>query len=336
MRGVLVLLAAAAVTVCSVADGATNPYTLSGPKSVTSAWPTPAAGYTWGGGPGSVTESYQTSAYSGGKPNTTTYTWKLPASIPADGAKGSITVDATAGSEVWAPGFSINGVLVGCSGITNTPSYGTGCADGDHAAVAVSLRPGQSKSVTQDFLIKPGVGQVTVVIAGYSPQFVYASTSNAATTTTTTTTGSPRHSQVTYSFNGSWSHYETAGGIDSLELSGTGTWNRSSPAQVLHGSAKLRVHRSSGWSTFELTPTAATYTDLSASYGGDADQKVAITYKVTSSPGCPPVGYHITVFAEEFHSKQTGSHSVLRFSSICGRYRMGFSDQTVTVQVATK
>jgi hypothetical protein len=159
------------VTVAQAPFTNSTPYTLTGPSAETSAWPTPAAGFTWSGGAGSVHVTYQTAQ----KPNTATISWKLPSGISADGSKGSLTLTATAGSEVWAPGFQINGVLVGCSGITNTPSYGTGCADGDHAAIGVSLAAGESKTVTQEFLIKPGVGTATVVVPGFSQQFVYTS-----------------------------------------------------------------------------------------------------------------------------------------------------------------
>jgi hypothetical protein len=95
---------------------------------------------------------------------TVTYTWTLPSLVPPAGAKGKLTITATAGDkDVFAPGFSINGPLVRCAGITNTPSHGTGCADGDHAAVSVSLQPGETRTVTQEFLIRGAAGKVTIV-----------------------------------------------------------------------------------------------------------------------------------------------------------------------------
>jgi hypothetical protein len=284
-----------------MAAGAANPYTLGGPKAETSAWPTPASGYTWGGGAGSVTETYQTSTYSGGKPNTTTFTWKLPTSIPADGAKGSITVNAAAGSEVWAPGFSVNGVLVGCTGITNTPSYGTGCAEGDHAAVAVSLQPGQSKSVTQDFLIKPGIGQVTVVIAGYSQQFVYTSTSNAAPATTTTASTTPR---VTYLFRSEYKG-NTFDGTVGATLTGSGSFSLAGPlvngiarAHDPRGTAVLQLHGKNGSTrTVELTAISGHYEQQ----GSPPNRLfVVVTYKVTKSiVSCLPVGQKVSLFPRE-------------------------------------
>jgi hypothetical protein len=92
-----------------------------------------------------------------------TYTWTLPATVSPAGAKGKLTITASAGDQdVFAPGFSVSGALVHCTGITNTPSYGTGCADGDHAAVAVSLQPNETKTVTQEFLIQGDPGKVTI------------------------------------------------------------------------------------------------------------------------------------------------------------------------------
>ncbi len=134
-----------------------------------------------------------------------TFAWTLPASVPAAGAKGKLTIRAAAGDQdVFAPAFSVNGSLVRCAGITNTPSYGTGCADGDQAAVGVSLQPNESKTVTQEFLIRGRPGTVTIV-TGAPQNVVYAyrrTTGGQGTTVTepapgrSTTVTSPRNLPV--------------------------------------------------------------------------------------------------------------------------------------------
>jgi hypothetical protein len=128
-----------------------------------SPWPQ-QPGYTWRVGRGTVTVATPPSR-PGASPATATFEWELPKTVPAAGAKkGELKITATAGDkDSWAPSFRIEGKLVGCTGIKNTPSYGSGCADGRHAAVGVSLEPSQTRTVFQKFLIKGRPGIVTIV-----------------------------------------------------------------------------------------------------------------------------------------------------------------------------
>ncbi|MBV8285151.1 MAG: hypothetical protein JO175_10920, partial [Candidatus Eremiobacteraeota bacterium] len=236
-----------------------NPYTLGGPKAEASAWPNGTQGATFSGGAGSIVATLPLTRPTATRKPTVTYKWNLPASIPADGGKGSLTIFATAGDQdVFAPGFSINGVLVGCEGIVNTPSYGTGCADGDHAAVGVSLQPGQSRSVTQDFVVKPGVGTLTVVIAGYPQQFLYTSSGSAgssgssATASSSAGSASSAFAQVHYTIDATLSQYEYGNKVQALIVRGSGSFEaeKDKPNFVRgnqgKGSAEIVIHETSG------------------------------------------------------------------------------------------
>ncbi|HET8894698.1 MAG TPA: hypothetical protein VFM96_11440 [Gaiellaceae bacterium] len=306
---------------------ASAPYTLSGPTSETSAWPKPATGFTWGGGAGSVNETYK----GAGNPETATYTWTVPSSIPADGAKGSITVVAAAGGEVWAPGFSINGVLVGCSGIANTPSYGTGCAEGDHAAVGVSLQPGQSRTVTQEFLIKPGLGKVTVVVPGFSQQFVYTATRNGGATTTTSS--SPNSSGLKYVFS-AHADFTEPHSVGAIHFTGRGGFslthlpsaNATAAAFDAYGTATAEVVQKKGTYTFGLQVKSVRF----AKEG--VDNKVTVVYTVTRSlVSCAPVGSAITVTM-----LQSNGYSELAFAGFCNVRDNSFSHKNVTISLKLK
>lgn len=332
-RQALVVSATAAVLLsgpgaASARFYASAPYTLSGPAPETSAWPKPAPGFTWGGGGGSVNETYKGS----GSPETATYTWNVPSSIPAEGAKGSITVVATAGGEVWAPGFSINGVLVGCSGITNTPSYGTGCAEGDHAAVAVSLQPGQSRTVTQEFLIKPGLGKVTVVIPGFSQQFVYTATRNGGATTTTNSSASSTGLKYIFTVRADFTdpysvgaiHFTAGGGFGLTHLPAA---NATAAAFGAYGTATAEVVQKKGTYTFGLQVKSVRFAKEGVT------NTVTVVYTVTRSlQSCAPVGSTITVTMLQ----STGYASDLGFAGFCRVKEDLFPRKSVTITLKLK
>jgi hypothetical protein len=317
--------------------GAAAPYTLGAPKSEVSAWPNGAAGFVFSGGAGSVHETYQTSQAAGGTPNQATYIWKLPTSIPPEGAKGSITVNAVAGSEVWAPGFSINGVLVGCAGITNTPSYGTGCAEGDHVAVGVSLQPGHSKSVTQEFLIKPGVGTVTVSIEFFPQQFVYTSEASASSPATTSTSNG-RFAQAHYSLSATFSQPKgkpQAGtrAVLGMVVHATGSFEAlKGKSEQLRGNqgkgtAQVVILEPNARQVIELVEEESYY--VLPSHPGSSSG-IRIVYKVTSSTlACLPPGRMLQIAADGSSHGGGGGMSVY----VCGLHTTDFKNPNEEVTV---
>lgn len=94
--------------------------------------------------------------------------WRIPTSIPASGAKGSMTVSVEGGdldgiSLGIGVGSDDNSGLIRCAGIKNAGGS-SGCLDGDHASAQVSANINESKSATQEFWIKPNGRGGTIVI----------------------------------------------------------------------------------------------------------------------------------------------------------------------------
>ena len=324
LAAMLVICVAAGASSPGFARPDADPYTLTGPTSEASAWKTPGAGFTWGGGAGSVTETYK----GNGAPETATLSWKLPSSISADGSKGTLTLVASAGGEVWAPGFQINGVLVGCSGIKNTPSYGTGCAEGDHAAIATSLQPGKSASVTQEFLIKPGLGKVTVVVPGFSQQFVYNAAKNSAGGTSSGSGSS--EPQVVYSVS---SRIAIPGTKTALHFTASGNFHLT---HVPSANATAAGFGSHGTAAVQITTEKGTYTlglaVKSVAFEKEGATRVVVTYRVTrSGVGCAKVGSTFTVTATD-----DGARDSIELRGLCSVNTDDFTSGTTTVSVKVK
>jgi hypothetical protein len=121
----------------------------------------------------SATHTIQTSPAYGGEPTTVKYMWDVPETVPAGGATGTLTIEVNAGSERSGPAFQIVSRMVHCDGIENVKSYGTGCADGDHAAVGAFVEAHESATVTQKFKIRGPIDRenpVRIVTGG--PDYV--------------------------------------------------------------------------------------------------------------------------------------------------------------------
>ncbi len=157
------------------------------------------AGATWTQEDGQGSESFLSRPTSK-KQTKVEFSWKLPATVPAAGAKGSITITATGGDlDGIAPGLSLNGPLVGCTGITNATSPGSGCADGDHASVGVSVQPNETATATQEFLIKGGApGKVTISFGGpKNVEYEYTASAGAPAAGAGSTSSAPLGTPVT-------------------------------------------------------------------------------------------------------------------------------------------
>ncbi len=116
----------------------------------------------------------------GTTPSTATFKWDLPKEIPADGAKGSLTisVNVPADSERYAPAMALDSAMLDCTGI----KVGTGgsCSTGGRVQVGGVAEKGESKTFTQEFKLRGSAADVTVGIQD-GPNITYSYVSGQAT-----------------------------------------------------------------------------------------------------------------------------------------------------------
>lgn len=126
------------------------------------------------GGTVSVTQHFGTT------PSTATFKWVLPTEIPAEGAKGSltITVQVPADSERYAPAMALDSAMLDCTGVKTTPN--TSCSSGSRVQVGGVAEKGESKTFTQTFMLRGSAASVTVGIQD-GPNITYSYAAGQAT-----------------------------------------------------------------------------------------------------------------------------------------------------------